>query len=276
MTVHFQPRLDFEAVARASADGDALLLELDGWEGPLDLLLELARRQKVDLRAISVTALAEQFLHFVQGARRRRFALAADYLVMAAWLAYLKSRLLLPPVERPPGEGAPAEEVAEALAFRLAKLAAMREAADALQQLPRLGRDVFPRGDPEARTVRSTTRLEGDLHALVTAYLLQRRREGARRYAPARRVEAYPLEAARRRLRGLLPELADWAPLEAVAPPAEAWPDGEGPNRASRLASTLAAGLEMTRDGALELRQAGASAPVHLRARAPGRAPAPV
>lgn len=265
MTVHFQPRLDFEAVARASADGDALVLELDGWEGPLDVLLELARRQKVDLRAISITALAEQYLAFVQAARRRRFALAADYLVMAAWLAFLKSRLLLPQAERPADDEAPAEEVAEALAFRLAKLAAMREAAEALQRLPRLGRDVHARGDPEALTVRSTTRLEGSLHGLVAAYVAGRRREAARGYAPQRRVEAYPLEAARLRLRGLLPELADWAPLDAVVPGPE--DGGEGPGAASRLASTFAAGLEMTRDGALELRQAEASAPVHLRAR---------
>ncbi len=264
MTVHFQPRLDFEAVARASADGDALVLELEGWEGPLEVLLELARRQKVDLRAISITALADQYLAFVQAARRRRFALAADYLVMASWLAFLKSRLLLPKPERAdPGE-APAEEVAEALAFRLAKLAAMREAAEALQRLDRLGRDVFARGEPEARVVRSAVRLEGDLHALVQAYVGQRVREGARRYAPARRVEAYPLEAARLRLRELLPELADWRALEEVTP-AE---DGEGASRASRTASTLAAGLEMTRDGALELRQAQLFGPLHLRARA--------
>ncbi len=263
MTVHFQPRLDFEPVARASADGDALVLELDGWEGPLDVLLELARRQKVDLRAISVTALAEQYLVFVQAARRRNFALAADYLVMAAWLAFLKSRLLLPSAQRAADEEPPAEEVAEALAFRLAKLAAMREASAALQDLDRLGRDVFVRGDPEALTVHSSTRLEGDLHALIDAYLGRRRREATRRYAPERRIDAYPLEAARLRLRGLLPELSDWRALEAVAPDAE----GEGPGRASCLASTLAAGLEMTRDGALELRQAEAFADLHLRAR---------
>ena len=267
MTLHFQPRLDFEAVARASADGETLVLELDGWEGPLDVLLELARRQRVDLRALSIAALAEQYLAFVQAARRHRFALAADYLVMAAWLAFLKSRLLLPRAETAPDDDEPpAEEVAEALAFRLAKLAAMREAADALQRLDRLGRDVFTRGDPQAVVVRSATRLEGDLHALVTAYVGQRRRETSRRYAPERRVEAYPIEAARLRLGALLPELADWAALDAVIPGPDV--DGEGPNRASRLASTLAAGLEMTRDGALELRQAGELAPLHLRARA--------
>ena len=266
MTVHFQPRLDFEAVARATADGEALVLELDGWEGPLDLLLELARRQKVDLRAISITALAEQYLAFVQAARRRRFALAADYLVMAAWLAFLKSRLLLPRAERPADAETPAEEVAEALAFRLAKLAAMREAAQALQRLDRLGRDVFARGDPEARTVRATTRLEGDLHALVSAYVERRVRAAPRTYAPDRRVQAYPLEAARLRLRALLPELADWRALASVTPSMDE--AGEGLEPASRLASTLAAGLEMTRDGALELRQARVFAPLHLRARA--------
>ncbi len=276
MTVHFQPRLDFEAVARASVDGDALLLELDGWEGPLDVLLELARRQKVDLRALSITALAEQFLAFVQAARRRRFALAADYLVMAAWLAFLKSRLLLPQAERPADDEAPAEEVAEALAFRLAKLAAMREGAEALRRSDQVGRDVFLRGDPEALTVHGAVRLEGSLHELVAAYVGGRRREAARSYAPERRVEAYPLDAARLRLRRLLPQLADWAPLAAVVPAPEAAgaAGGEGPNAASRLASTLAAGLEMTRDGALELRQVEAFAAVHLRARPAAPPPA--
>ena len=155
--------------------------------------------------------------------------------------------------------------MAEALALRLARLAALREASEALQRLDRLGRDVFPRGDPEARTVIGATRRQGDLHALVTAYVGQRRREAGRRYAPERRVEAYPLEAARLRLRALLPELAGWRTLEAVAP--EPGRGGEGPSRASCLASTLAAGLEMARDGALELRQADGSAPVQLRAR---------
>ncbi len=263
MTVHFQPRLDFEAVARASEDGEALVLELDGYEGPLDLLLELARGQKVDLRAISITALADQYLAFVQAARRKRFALAADYLVMAAWLAFLKSRLLLPRPERPV-EAEPAEEAADALALRLARLQEVRDAAAALQRRDRLGVDVFPRGDPQALVVRGAVRHEGDLHALVQAYVGQRRREAARRYAPVRRVEAFPLEAARLRLAELLPELADWRGLEEVTPDGE--PDG--PSRASRIASTLAAGLEMTRDGALELRQAAAFAALHLRARA--------
>ena len=265
MTVHFQPRLDFEAVARATADGEALVLELDGFEGPLDALLELARRQKVDLLQISITALADQYLAFVQDARRRRFALAADYLVMAAWLAFLKSRLLLPRPERPADEAEP-EELAEALAFRLARLAAMREAADALNARDRLGVTVFGRGDPEARVVQSSVRQEGDLHAMIAAYLGLRRREAGRTYAPERRVEAYPLEAARLRLKDLLPGLAEWRSLEAVAPGADASAAGAP----SRLPSTLAAALEMARDGALELRQARTFAALQLRARPAG------
>ena len=263
----FQPRFDFDA-ARGGAhapeiDADeALMLDLDGYEGPLHVLLELARRQKIDLLAISVARLAEQFLGFVREAKRRRFALAADYLVMASWLAYLKSRLLLPRPERAAPDELPAQEVAYALAFRLAKLDAMRGAVDALRALPQAGTDVFGRGDPQAATVRARVTWEGDLHALVCAYIAQRRREASRVYAPPRRIEAYPLEAARERLRALLPELARWAPLSVVAP----GPDG-GATRASRLASTLSAGLEMVRDETLEVRQPQAFAELYLRAR---------
>ena len=265
----FQPRFDFDAVRSAPApevDADeALHLELDGWEGPLHVLLELARRQKIDLLQISVTRLAEQYLHFVREAKRRRFALAADYLVMAAWLAYLKSRLLLPRPERAAAEEVPAEEAAQALAFRLAKLDAMRGAVDALKSRPRDGLDVFGRGDPEQAVVRPQVRWEGDLHALVSAYVDGRRREAGRSYAPRRRVEAYPLEAARERLRALLPELAAWAPLSAIAPRGEG-----GPSRASCLASTLCAGLEMVRDATLEARQAEPYDEVYVRARPAG------
>src|SRR6201990_2956472 len=150
MSGNFQPSLDFAAAATAADDGEALIIDLDGYEGPLHVLLALARTQKVDLLKLSVLKLAEQYLAFVQEARRRRFSLAADYLVMAAWLAYLKSRLLLPKPERPREEEAPAEEIAARLAFRLAKLDAMRKAAEALKDGPQLGREVFGRGDPEA------------------------------------------------------------------------------------------------------------------------------
>jgi segregation and condensation protein A len=248
----------------AADEGEALIVDLEGYEGPLHVLLALARAQKVDLLALSVTRLAEQYLKFVQRARRQRFALAADYLVMAAWLAYLKSRLLLPREDRPAAEEAPAEEVAQRLAFRLAKLAAMREAADALSERPRLGRDVFGRGDPEAIRVIPSGRIEGSLYELMSAYIGQRRREAERTYTPAP-PQAYALDEARDRLKRLLPELDEWTALAIVAPPGS---PGVGPSRASFLASTLSAGLELVKDGALEARQLEAFADIYLRARA--------
>ncbi len=261
----FQPRFDFEAARSAGAleidPDEALIVDIDGYEGPLHLLLELARRQRIDLLQISVTRLAEQYLAFVRAAKRRRFSLAADYLVMAAWLAYLKSRLLLPRPERAAEEEPPAEQVAQALAFRLAKLDAMRGAVDALKALPQDRQDVFGRGDPQAAIVRAQVSWEGDLHALVTAYIEQRRRDRLRHYEPERRVEAYPLEAARARLRTLLPELTDWAPLSRVVPEAR-----DGPTRASCVASTLSAGLEMVKAEVLETRQTQAFSELYLRA----------
>jgi segregation and condensation protein A len=256
---------DFEAARDAAEEGEALVLDLDGFEGPLHLLLELARRQKVDLLTLSVAKLADQYLAFVAAARRKRFALAADYLVMAAWLAYLKSRLLLPKPEKAKADEPPPEALARALAARLAALDAVRKGVEALQTRPQLGRDVFMRGDPEAVTVISTTRMRGDLHALVSAYAFGRAREATRRYAPERRVSAYPLEAARDRLRTLLPELAEWAPLDVVAPV----PAAGGPGRASCLASTLSAGLEMVKEGALEARQHSPFATLYLKATTP-------
>ena len=266
MSMGFQPGLDFSAAENAALDGEALIVDLDGYEGPLHVLLALARSQKVDLLKLSVLKLAEQYLAFVQAARRRRFSLAADYLVMAAWLAYLKSRLLLPRPEQPKPDELPAEEVAARLAFRLAKLDAMRKAADALKARPQLGREVFGRGDPEAVRILPSGRIEGDLYTLMSAYIGQRRKEQARRYTPAP-PQAYALEDARERLRRLLPELARWTPLAGVAPFA---PEGQGPSRASYVASTLSASLELVKDGALEARQLEAFADIYLRAR--GRA----
>lgn len=259
----FQPTLDFEAAATAAENGEALVIDIDGYEGPLHVLLALARTQKVDLLQLSITRLAEQYLAFVQQARRVRFSLAADYLVMAAWLTYLKSRLLLPKPERPKAEGPPAEEMAAQLAFRLAKLDAMRKASDALREGPQLGREVFGRGDPEAIRIIPSTRLEGDLYGLMSAYIEQRRKVQGRHYVP-RVQQAYPLEDARERLRDLLPELDRWTPLSGVAPMR---PSGEGPTQASYLASTLSAGLELVKEGALEARQLEAFADVYLRAR---------
>jgi len=276
MSGGFQPNLDFEAARTAAEDGDALIVDVDGYEGPLHVLLALARNQKVDLLKLSVLKLAEQYLAFVHQARRLRFSLAADYLVMAAWLAYLKSRLLLPKPERPKAEEPPAEEMAAQLAFRLAKLDAMRQAAEALKARPQLGREVFVRGDPEAIRVIPSTRLEGDLYALMDAYLTQRKKEEGRHYTP-RPPQAYPLEEARERLRELLPELERWTPLTGVTPQRTRYgvAEGEGPSPASFLASTLSASLELVKEGHLEARQLEAFADVYLRARRQAERPHP-
>jgi segregation and condensation protein A len=262
MSLAFQTSIEFSAAAEASLDGDAFVVDLEGWEGPLDVLLALARAQKVDLLKLSVTKLADQYLAFLREARRRKFSLAADYLVMAAWLAYLKSRLLLPkPAPAVEGELSP-EETAARLAFRLAKLDAMRRAGEALDQRPILRRDVFPRGDPEQTTVVSASRLEGDLYELMAAYVAQRRRGEARRYSP-HVTRALRLDEAREHLRAQLPGLTRWTALSGVAPAAQ--PDG--PGRASCVASTLSASLELVREGDLEARQLVPFEEIYLRGR---------
>ncbi|HUO11719.1 MAG TPA: ScpA family protein [Caulobacteraceae bacterium] len=260
MSEAFQPDLDFEAARGAVETGEALIVDLEGYEGPLDLLLAMARSQKVDLMQISIAKLADQYLTFVREARRLRFSLAADYLVMAAWLAWLKSRLLLPRPER----GAPedgVEELAEHLAFRLAKLDAMRRAAEALLAGPQLKRDIFARGDPQEARIVSATRVVGDLYELMDAYVSQRKREARRNYTPSPQ-QAYALEEARDRLRDLLPELQRWTPLTGVAPMGRTT---EGPTRASFVASTLSASLELVREGDLEARQLEHFAEIYLR-----------
>ena len=263
----FQHRLDFNADPVPEVDieaGDALVLDLDGYEGPLHVLLELARQQKVDLLKISITRLAEQYLAFIQQARRLRFSLAADYLVMASWLAYLKSRLLLPVPERKKTDEPEPEELAAALAFRLKKLEAIRKAVEAVTSRPQLKRDVFARGDPEATVILPSSRLEVSLFDLMSAYVVQRQKEIARHYDPTMRVEAYPLEDARDHLRDVLPRLSDWTPLDDVAPR----PAGEGgPKRASYVASTLSASLELTKEGLLQVQQLGTFEPLYMRRR---------
>lgn len=265
----FQPNLDFQAASNAAEDGEALIIDVDGYEGPLHVLLALARTQKVDLLQMSVTKLADQYLEFVRKAVSLRFSLAADYLVMAAWLAYLKSRLLLPRNERPKADEAPAEEIAAQLAFRLAKLDVMRRAVDALRDRPQLKRDVFVRGDPEAVKILSSNRIEGDLYQLMSAYIGQRKKEQDRSYRPYVPV-AYSLEDARDRLRGMIHELSVWTPLDGVAPQPH---DPDGPSRASYMASTLSASLELVKEGALEARQLEAFADLYLRKRKDRPAP---
>jgi segregation and condensation protein A len=263
MSETFAPDLEFDAALDAADAGEALIVDLDGYEGPLHVLLALARSQKVDLLKLSITKLCDQYLAFVREARRRRFSLAADYLVMAAWLAYLKSRLLLPKPGRPDDDEPEAEVVAAQLAFRLAKLDAMRSAAEDLLAGPVLRRDVFARGDPQEAKIVSSTRIAGDLYELMDAYVSQRKRDIQRRYRPAPK-QAYALDDARERLRGLLPELSGWTPLTGVAPMAAAV---GGPSRASFLASTLSASLELVREGDLEARQLEHFAEIYLRTR---------
>ena len=270
MTEAFQPNLDFTAVAEAVEADEGFVVDLDGYEGPLHVLLALARTQKVDLLKLSITRLAEQYLAFVHEARRRNFSLAADYLVMASWLAYLKSRLLLPRTEKARDAELPAEQMAAALAFRLQKLEAMRRSVEALTSRPLLKRDVFTRGDPEATVIIPSDRIDTSLYELMSAYVTQRRREERRSYAPGQRVEAFPLEAARDWLRDILPRLSDWTPLERVAPVADA-EDGEpGPSRTSYLASTLSASLELVKEGAMDVRQSAPFAPLYLKRRGQG------
>ena len=265
MTDAFQPNLDFTAAEQVDAR-EAFVVDLDGYEGPLHVLLALARTQKVDLLKLSITKLAEQYLAFVHEARRRNFALAADYLVMASWLAYLKSRLLLPRTEKA-GEEPPAEEMAAALAFRLQKLEAMRKAVEAITSRPRLKRDVFTRGDPEATVIVPSDRIDASLYELMAAYVTQRRREGQRQYNPGQRVEAFALEAARDWLRDILPRLEQWTPLDQVAPAHDGM---HGPTQASFTASTLSASLELVKEGAMDVKQAEAFADLYLKRRGMG------
>ncbi|MDO1558247.1 ScpA family protein [Brevundimonas sp. 2R-24] len=264
MSEPFQPNLDFQAAETALEEGEALIVDLEGFEGPLHVLLALARTQKVDLLKLSITRLAEQYLDFIHQARARSFSLAADYLVMASWLAYLKSRLLLPKPERKREEEPAPEAMAAQLAFRLAKLEAMRKAGETLLARPRLGVEVFARGDPEARVVIPSNRISTGLYDLMAAYVIQRRREVERHYNPGRRVDAFPLEEARDWLRARLPDLQSWTPLKAVTP---AIPREDGPGPASYTASTFAAGLELVKEGELEARQTAAFEDIYLRRR---------
>lgn len=263
MNAPFPTRLSFDAIEEVADDEQVLILDLDGYEGPLHVLLALAQGQKVDLLKLSVTKLVDQYLDFIRQARHRRFALAADYLVMAAWLAYLKSRLLLPKPARASAEEPAAETVAAHLTFRLAKLGAMRRAYDNLEMLGQLKRDVFTRGDPQATVIVSHNRHEGNLYGLMESYISHSRRQSDRCYAP-RPADCYRLDDARDQLRCLLPDLGEWTALKRISPTAAA--TGEGPSTASYLASTLSAGLELVREGTLEARQLEHFSEIYLRA----------
>jgi segregation and condensation protein A len=245
----------------STSEADSLLVRLDGFEGPLDLLLDLARAQKVDLAKISILALVEQYLAVIEGARRVRLELAADWLVMAAWLTWLKSRLLLPE----DSDGEEGEQAADVLAARLRDLSAMRAAAVWLSARPQLGQEVFARGVPEDHTEIDRTRLALDLSSLVRAYLLAvRRRGGPRRYQP-RPLNLWSVKEALQRLASLLESLPDWTSLDQFLPETLGGPI----ERRAALSSTLLASLELARGGMARLRQEHEFGPILVR-RAPG------
>lgn len=235
-----------------------LVVDVDGFEGPLDLLLELARRQKVDLHKISILALVEQYIAFVEEARRLRLELAADYLVMAAWLAYLKSRLLLP--EPPKGEEPSAADLATSLALRLRRLEAIREAARRLDDRDRFGRDVFGRGAPELSSVGRSGPLEMSLYDLLSSYAGLRRKAIASPVTFSRR-RVWSLVEARDALERLFGAAGDWTALDDYL---MKWLVEPG-LRATVRASCLSATLEMVREGKLSMRQDEAFAPLWVK-----------
>ncbi len=237
---------------------EGLVVDIAGFEGPLDLLLHLARTQKVDLARISILALVEQYLHFIDRAQRIRIELAADYLVMAAWLAYLKSRLLIP--QAPKDGGPTGEEMAATLAFRLKRLEAMRDAATRLINRNRLGRDFFARGAPEHIPTQRKSAFDASLYDLLSAYASLRQRHAITQVTIEKR-NVWSLADAREVLHRLVGEIDDWTALDHfllryMTDPSE---------RKTAIASAFAASLEMVREGHLEIRQEGAFQPIYLR-----------
>jgi segregation and condensation protein A len=250
----------FEAdfVGERTAGDPTLVVDVEGFEGPLDLLLTLARQQKVDLTKISILALADQYLAFIEEARRLRLELAADYLVMAAWLAYLKSRLLLP--ETHAVEGQSAEELANALALRLRRLEAIRGLADKLFARPQLNRDVFGRGEPEPIAHIKHPQWSATIYDLLSAYARQRQREALAHVRFAKRM-VWSLAEARAALERLIGHAADWTPIDSflmryVADPSLV---------ATVFASGFASALELVREGVVDIHQQGPFAPLYVR-----------
>ena len=253
-----------EPAAPAAEEAAPLYIEIEGWEGPLDLLLDLARRQKVDLLQLSILDLVDQYLTYIARAERMRLELAADYLVMAAWLAYLKSALLLPKDEQ---EDPSPEELALRLQLRLQRLGAMREAAARLMARDRLGRDVFPRGAPEGLAVDRRNRWQCAWFDLVRAYgEVKVRAEPVIHVVHDRPVMT--LDSALSRVSTMLGVSLDWIELREFLPPAGQGQWADPQLRRSALASSFVAALELARQGRIELRQAEPFAPLYLRARA--------
>jgi segregation and condensation protein A len=241
----------------------AMIVDVEGFEGPLDLLLALARTQKVDLAKISILALANQYLEFIEAARQLRLELAADYLVMAAWLAYLKSRLLLP--ESAPGEGPSAEDMALALANRLRRLEALREVATRMMERPQLNRDVFARGAPEPIEEIKQSEWTATLYDLLSAYATQRRRT-ALSHVRFKKRTVWSLAEARAALERLLGMSTDWSRLDAflisyMVEPAMV---------PTVVASSFASALELVREGVAEIHQKESFSPIYMRKRIGG------
>ncbi len=255
-------QFDTELTAERASDEPALVVDVEGFEGPLDLLLMLARQQKVDLAKISILALANQYLAFIEEARRLRLELAADYLVMAAWLAYLKSRLLLP--ETHAAEGMSAEDMANALALRLKRLEAIRGVADRLFARPQLDRDVFARGDGEPIAHIKRPQWSATLYDLLTAYAQQRQRHALAHLRFAKRT-VWSLAEAREALERMIGQSPDWTRLDDylikyVVEPSLA---------PTVFASSFASALELVREGLAEINQHQPFAPIYMRKRAP-------
>lgn len=253
-------RLWAENADERMTDDPSLVVDVAGFEGPLDLLLHLARSQRVDLSRISILALVEQYLIFVSQARALRLELAADYLVMAAWLAFLKSKLLIPKL--PGDEGESGEELAAVLQFRLKRLEAMRDAASRLVNRNRLGRDVFQRGAPELVIIDKRNEYSASLYDLLSAYAGQRQRQAITNVQIAKRG-VWSLKQARDILARMVGELKDWTALDHFLVRYMTGPE----ERATALASSFAASLEMVRDGSVEIRQHEPFAPIYLRER---------
>ena len=239
------------------AEDDALTLNIDGWEGPLDLLLALARNQKVDLREISILELVQEYLKYIAGAQSLRLELAADYLVMAAWLTYLKSGLLLP---RDPEIDPSPEELALRLQMRLERLNAMRESGARLLARDRVGRDVFQRGAPEGLWVIKERQWQAEYYDLISAYSRVKLRSAPAIHIVRQRM-VMTLEDALARVSMMLGEAIDWMDIRHFLPPG-----APRELRKSALASSFLATLELARQGKLELQQEGSFAPLRIKA----------
>ena len=251
---------EFEQTTEERIASEALLVDVDGFEGPLDILLTLARTQKVDLRNISVLELAEQYLKFVEEAKKLRIELAADYLVMAAWLAFLKSRLLLPP--EPSEEGPSAEELAAHLAFQLERLEAMRRSAAKLMARDQMGRDFFVRGIPEAVSQNRKGTYTATILDLMQAYAYIKTKDSFEPLHMRERDRIFTLEHALERMRTLIGHAVEWGDLNQFLP--DGWRDDPKFCR-SATASTFAAALELVKEGKLEIRQSETFAPLQLK-----------